>query len=87
MTTVTGQETAGIDFQLRRRGSITGRVVDAATGAPLPGAYVIAYSPAGYHLGGSLQADAAGNFELGNLPEGELIAAGLRPRLPARALP
>ncbi len=42
-----GEETGGIDFNLSRRGSISGTVVRRGTGEPVPGAIVSIYYPAG----------------------------------------
>lgn len=66
--------TANIDFRLETPGSISGRVVDAATGLPLSGVTVYAFTPAG-SLISSTNTDAAGAFRLTLPPGGYRLAA------------
>jgi len=69
---VTANGTVRADFDLDRGGAIAGTVTDARTSAPLPGAWVYAYSviddaPIGF---GFSQTDAAGHYAIEGLPTG-----------------
>jgi hypothetical protein len=68
VTTATSRVT-GVDFELLRRGRITGAVTDAATGLPISSVYVSAF-----RLDGSWVAEgytsATGAYQIANLPAG-----------------
>lgn len=69
---VTANGTVRADFDLDRGGAIAGTVTDARTSAPLPGAWVYAYSviddaPIGF---GSGRTEADGRYRIEGLPAG-----------------
>jgi len=66
---VTGTTTTGIDFALRRLGSISGRVTHSVTGFPVPGLRVDLFAPAGSWVDGSYSEDD-GTYEIGPIPSG-----------------
>ena len=61
--------TEGIDFSLRRLGSISGRVLEEGTGIPLDRAHVIALGQ-NVSSGDSVSTDEQGRFELSGLAPG-----------------
>ncbi len=65
-------ETTGIDFALRRLGSIRGRVTDTTSGTALS-AYVSLWDVGGA-FGGATYSDSLGNFELAGLRAGTYFA-------------
>ncbi|MEM7585328.1 MAG: carboxypeptidase-like regulatory domain-containing protein, partial [Acidobacteriota bacterium] len=66
---VGGTVTAGIHVELDRRGEITGRLIDEATGEPIPRRSVLLWSPDGSFIGVDLT-DDAGVYLLRSLPQG-----------------
>jgi len=63
-----GEETAGIDFSLSRRGSISGRIFQRGSGSPLAGAVVSIYYPAGTLMRETVSG-ADGSYRFTNLIE------------------
>lgn len=68
-----GQVHDGVDFGLLRLGSFSGRVVDAASGAAVENADVLAFDDQGV-LRASAQTDASGAYRVGGLPAGSFRA-------------
>lgn len=69
VATDTGVTTTGVDFALRRLGSISGRVTHAVTGSPLSGISVRAYDPSGYWIE-SGYSGSDGTYEIEGIPTG-----------------
>jgi hypothetical protein len=65
-----GTEPADVQVVLKRGAAITGRVVDE-TGAPVPGAAVVAFETESPDRGHSVATDDLGEFRFGGLREGE----------------
>ncbi|NJL29784.1 MAG: hypothetical protein HC897_18780 [Thermoanaerobaculia bacterium] len=68
------QTTGGVDVVLDPLGRLEGRVLDAATGAPLPGAEVVV-KPVASGAREFAYADATGRYELKNLEPGSYLLA------------
>ncbi len=64
------QRLEGIDFALDPPSSITGAVVDAATGQPIPGVRIQVWNTAGEVHDGYDTSDGAGHWEVGGLVRG-----------------
>jgi Carboxypeptidase regulatory-like domain len=65
-----GASVTGIDAELQEGGRITGTVTDASTGAPVPQAFVCAFSNA-FEGGGCGVSDGSGEYAINGLPSGE----------------
>lgn len=68
-----GQETRDVEVRLHKGGTLTGAVVDAGTGAPIPQAYVTITTlyDQGYRRGGpGALTNAEGRFRMDGLPDG-----------------
>lgn len=72
-----GEELAEIELRLEAAGSIEGRVIDAATGEPLPGASVTA-------SGASATSDAAGAFAILAIAPGVTVLRAAAPGYESR---
>jgi len=59
-----GQETSGINFDLRLSGGISGMVTDAVSGAPLQNIVIVAFSPDGVGYGWQAVSDANGKYSI-----------------------
>lgn len=69
---------ATADFAVVQKGRITGRVISAATGDPIPETYLIAWDEAGMSLDG-VDADEDGYYELSGLPTGNIFITAEAP--------
>lgn len=69
VATVDGSTTSGIDFVLRRRGSIAGRVTEAISGLPLAGTAIFAYTSSASYAR-STYTDSDGTYVLEGLASG-----------------
>ncbi|GMV40261.1 MAG: hypothetical protein AMXMBFR64_19770 [Myxococcales bacterium] len=68
-----GQETSDVEVRLHRGGAVTGLIVDAVSGAPIPQAYVTVTTlyEQGYRRGGpGALTNGEGRFRMEGLPEG-----------------
>ena len=70
-----GQLVSGIDFSLTPGGSISGTVVEAATGAPVRVVQVTVRPSAGGPGGGQAESDAQGRYVVMGLPSGSYRVA------------
>src|SRR5262249_58513401 len=62
--------TPGINFTMSAGGQITGRVINAVTGAGIGGIVGFLYNPAGVYLGVSSTTSCTGDYTISGLPTG-----------------
>ena len=70
LTVGPAQDAQGVDFELIRLGSISGRITDDQTGGPISSARVTAYNSAGDSMGSDF-ANSDGEYLIGGLPAGD----------------
>ena len=78
ISVVFGQNPAGIDFALVKPGALSGRVVDAATGAPVWGARVEVKRAANQEMLGGGETEQDGTFLIGGLPPADVVVHAAR---------
>lgn len=82
-----GEETAGVVLVLKASGEVYGRITDASSGKPIPGAVVLPAEWGGPRLGqaAGAVADASGEYRLASVPGGRtsltVRASGYQPLL------
>lgn len=79
VATVQGEARDNINFALARLGSLSGKVVDELSRAPIAGAKVSAYTTTTLDLLGYTTSDASGNYTLDGLSPGEIYVGAEAP--------